>query len=58
MPAPIPLRLTVAAGDWIAVSSQLALNDGTLVDDGAQAQAAQAVARRCQPWRAERTGWR
>ena len=44
MSAPIPLRPAVAAGDWIAVSGQLGLKDGALVDGGAQAQAAQALA--------------
>ncbi len=44
MTAPIPLRSAVAAGDWIAISGQLGLKDGALVEGGAQAQAAQALA--------------
>ena len=44
MTAPIPLRPAVAAGDWIAISGQLGLKDGALVEGGAQAQAAQALA--------------
>jgi 2-iminobutanoate/2-iminopropanoate deaminase len=44
MTAPIPLRPAVAAGDWLAVSGQLGLKDGVLVEGGAQAQAAQALA--------------
>ena len=43
MTAPVPLRPAVAAGDWLAVSGQLGLKDGALVE-GAQAQAAQALA--------------
>lgn len=44
MTAPIPLRPAVAAGDWIAISGQLGLKDGVMVEGGAQAQAAQALA--------------
>jgi len=42
--APIPLRPAVAAGGWLAVSGQLGLKDGAIVEGGAQAQAAQALA--------------
>lgn len=44
MTAPIPLRPAVVAGEWLAVSGQLGLKDGVLVEGGAQAQAAQALA--------------
>lgn len=44
MTAPIPLRPAVAAGEWLAVSGQLGLKDGVMVEGGAQAQAAQALA--------------
>jgi 2-iminobutanoate/2-iminopropanoate deaminase len=44
MTASIPLRPAVAAGDWLAVSGQVGLKDGALVEGGAQAQAAQALA--------------
>jgi 2-iminobutanoate/2-iminopropanoate deaminase len=42
MTTPIPLRPAVAAGDWLAVSGQLGLKDGVLVE-GAKAQTAQAL---------------
>jgi len=42
MTSPVPLRPAVAAGDWLAVSGQLGLKDGVLVE-GAQAQTAQAL---------------
>ena len=40
----VPLRPAVAAGGWLAVSGQLGIKDGVLVEGGAQAQAAQALA--------------
>ncbi len=44
MTTPYPLRPAVAAGDWLAISGQLGLKDGALVEGGARAQAAQALA--------------
>lgn len=45
MAAPIgPYTPVVRAGDWIIVSGQLGLRDGSLVEGGVKAQTAQAVA--------------
>jgi 2-iminobutanoate/2-iminopropanoate deaminase len=43
MTASVPVRPAVPAGEWIAVSGQLGIRDGKLVD-GVQAQAGQALA--------------
>jgi len=43
MTASLPLRPAVAAGDWLVVSGQVGIKDGTLAD-GVTAQAAQALA--------------
>ena len=43
MTAPLPLRPAVAAGEWLAVSGQVGIKDGALVE-GVPAQAAQALA--------------
>jgi 2-iminobutanoate/2-iminopropanoate deaminase len=43
MTATIPVRPSVSAGGWIAVSGQLGVRDGGLVE-GVAAQAAQALA--------------
>jgi 2-iminobutanoate/2-iminopropanoate deaminase len=43
MSAPLPFRPGVAAGGWLAVSGQVGLADGVLVE-GARAQTAQALA--------------
>lgn len=45
MAAPIgPYTPVVRAGDWIIVSGQLGLRDGSLVEGGVRAQTAQAIA--------------
>jgi len=45
MAAPIgPYTPVVRAGDWIIVSGQLGLRDGSLVEGGVKAQTAQAIA--------------
>ena len=44
MAAPIgPYTPVVRAGDWIIVSGQLGLRDGSLVEGGVKAQTAQAI---------------
>jgi 2-iminobutanoate/2-iminopropanoate deaminase len=44
MAAPIgPYTPVVRAGDWIIVSGQLGLRDGSLVQGGVEAQTAQAI---------------
>ena len=44
MAAPIgPYTPVVRAGDWIIVSGQLGLKDGSLVEGGVKAQTAQAI---------------
>jgi len=43
--APVgPYRPVVRAGDWLVVSGQLGLRDGSLVDGGVAAQLTQAIA--------------
>lgn len=45
MAAPIgPYTPVVRAGDWIIVSGQLGLRDGSLVEGGVKTQTAQAIA--------------
>lgn len=44
MAATAPLRSSVRSGDWIAISGQLGLRDGQLVDGGVTEQAKQALA--------------
>jgi 2-iminobutanoate/2-iminopropanoate deaminase len=45
MAAPVgPYTPVVRAGDWIIVSGQLGLCDGSLVDGGVKAQTTQAIA--------------
>jgi len=45
MAAPIgPYTPVIRAGDWIIVSGQLGLRDGSLVEGGVKAQTAQAIA--------------
>lgn len=42
MSTPLPLRTSVAAGDWVVISGQLGIADGALVE-GVGAQARQAL---------------
>lgn len=44
MTAPLPLRPSVAAGDWVAISGQVGVRDGALVPGGVGAQTRQALA--------------
>ncbi|GDX14298.1 MAG: RidA family protein [Ilumatobacteraceae bacterium] len=45
MAAPIgPYTPVVRAGDWVIVSGQLGLRDGSIVDGGVKAQTTQAIA--------------
>lgn len=43
MTAPFPLRPSVAAGEWVAISGQVGIADGTLVEGGVGAQTRQAL---------------
>lgn len=44
MSNPLPLRPSVAAGDWVVISGQVGVADGALVDGGVGAQTRQALA--------------
>lgn len=43
MSNPLPLRPSVAAGDWVVISGQVGVADGALVDGGVGAQTRQAL---------------